>query len=45
LSEDRIGLPLFWSNDTDLDFCHLLAIYPVGSVYLDRTLISCVYLT
>jgi hypothetical protein len=29
LSEDKIGQPLFWFNDADLDFYHQLVIYPV----------------
>jgi hypothetical protein len=40
LSEDKIGRPPVWSNDTDVDFCHQSLIYAVSSVYFNRTLIS-----
>jgi hypothetical protein len=45
LSDDKIGRPPSWSNDTDMDFCHLSVIYAVSSVYFDRTLISYVHWT
>jgi hypothetical protein len=32
LSEDRIGRPPFWYNETELDFCHQSVIYVVRSV-------------
>jgi hypothetical protein len=40
LSEDKIGRPSLWSNDTDLDFCHQSVIYAVRIVYFICTLIS-----
>jgi hypothetical protein len=43
LSEDEIGRPSMWSNNTDVDFCHQSVIYAVSSVYLNRTLISYVH--
>jgi hypothetical protein len=36
LSEDKIGRPLFRSNDTDSDFCHQSVIYAVSSVYFNH---------
>jgi hypothetical protein len=40
LSSDRNWVTLLWSNDKDLDFCHLSVIYTVSSVYFNCTLIS-----
>jgi hypothetical protein len=40
LSEDKIGRPPLWSNDTDVDFCHQSLIYAVSRAYFNRTLIS-----
>jgi hypothetical protein len=39
LSEDKIGLPPLWSNETDSDFCHHSPTYAVSSVYFNHTLI------
>jgi hypothetical protein len=39
LSEDIIGRPLLWSNDTDMDFCHQSVIYDVSTAYFNRTLV------
>jgi hypothetical protein len=40
LSSDNNRATLLWSNDTDLDFCHLSVIYPVRGVHFNCTLIS-----
>jgi hypothetical protein len=45
LSEDKIGPPPFWFNDTDVDFCHQSVIYAVSSVYFNHMLISYVHWT
>jgi hypothetical protein len=45
LSEDKIGRPPLWSNETELDFCHQLLMYAVSSVYFNHTLISYVHWT
>ena len=33
LSSDRNRVTLLWSNDTDLDFCHL-SVYTMSAVYI-----------
>jgi hypothetical protein len=43
LSEDKIGQQPIWSNDTDLNFYQQSVIYPISSVYFNRTLISDVH--
>jgi hypothetical protein len=45
LSEDKIGRPPVWSNDTDVDFCHQLVEYKyaVSNVYFKYKLISYVH--
>jgi hypothetical protein len=45
LSEDEIGQPPLWSNETELDFCHQSLIYAVSCVYFNETLISYVHWT
>jgi hypothetical protein len=44
LSEDKIGRPPLWSNDTDVDICHQSVIYAVSSTHFNRTSISYIYI-
>jgi hypothetical protein len=43
LSEDKIGRPPLWSDESELDFCHLSVLYAVSRVYFNCTLISYVH--
>jgi hypothetical protein len=43
LSSDKIGRPLLWSNETELDFCYQSLIYAVSRVYFNHTLIGNVH--